>query len=356
MVTESSPTDPLAAPSEPTVSAHPAATATGKELVFSGIQPSGGFHIGNYLGAVRDWVALQSKHRCLYCIVDLHALTQPYDPSGLSPRTLELATELLACGIDPNQATLFVQSHVPAHSELAWILATVTPYGELSRMTQFKEKSERADYVNCGLFTYPVLMAADILLYKATHVPVGEDQLQHLELTREIVRRFNHRFGPLFVEPQPIHKTPLRVLGLDGKQKMSKSLGNYIAIGDDEETIRKKISGAFTDETRLRKKDPGHPESCYVCGLQGFFSADAKVAELHEGCRSARIGCVESKRALADAMLNALRPLQERKREILAKPGYVEQILGDGAARAKQLAQVTMTEVRERLGLPKTTG
>lgn len=153
-----------------------------------------------------------------------------------------------------------------------------------------------ADYVNCGLFTYPVLMAADILLYKATHVPVGEDQIQHLELTREVVRRFNNRFGPTFAEPMPLHKDPLRILGLDGKQKMSKSLGNYIAIGDNPDDIRKKISGAFTDETRLRKKDPGHPESCYVCGLQGYFSAADKVAELHDGCRSARIGCVESKR------------------------------------------------------------
>lgn len=325
--------------------------------VLSGIQPSGGFHIGNYLGAVRDWVALQDRHRCYYCIVDLHALTQTYDPAAMAGRVLEMAAELLACGIDPERSTLFVQSHVPEHAELAWVLATVTPMGELSRMTQFKEKSERADYVNCGLFTYPVLMAADILLYKASHVPVGEDQIQHLELTREIVRRFNNRFGETFVEPQPIHKAPLRILGLDGKQKMSKSLGNYVAIGDDAETIRKKIGNAFTDETRLRKKDPGHPESCYVCGLQQYFSPPERVAELHDGCRTARIGCVESKRALADAIIETLRPIQERKQALLSQPGRVEEILRAGAVSARAVAQKTMAEVYDRLGLlPSSRG
>lgn len=346
-------TTPGTTPETPTTpqAPSPSAAPSGPATVLSGIQPSGGFHIGNYLGAVRDWVRLQDQYRCLYCIVDLHALTQSYDPAGLPARVREMAIELLACGIDPERATLFVQSHVPEHSELAWILATVTPYGELSRMTQFKEKSERADYVNCGLFTYPVLMAADILLYKATHVPVGEDQIQHLELTREVVRRFNNRFGPTFAEPMPLHKEPLRILGLDGKQKMSKSLGNYIAIGDDPDSIRKKISGAFTDETRLRKKDPGHPESCYVCGLQGYFSAEDKVAELHDGCRTARIGCVESKRALADAMIERLRPIQERKREIQANPRFIDDVLAEGAKRARAIAQKTMAEVRERLGL-----
>jgi tryptophanyl-tRNA synthetase len=315
------------------------------------MQPSGGFHIGNYLGAVRDWVTLQDRHRCFYCVVDLHALTQTYDPAGLKARVLDMAVELLACGIDPNRSTLFVQSQVAEHSELAWILSCVAPYGELSRMTQFKEKGERADYINTGLFTYPVLMAADILLYKATRVPVGDDQIQHLELTREIVRRFNNRWGDLFKEPLPLHREPLRILGLDGKQKMSKSLNNYVAIGDEPEVIRKKIGNAFTDETRLRKKDPGHPESCYVCGLQGFFSPSDKVAELHEGCRSARIGCVDSKRALAEAMIATLAPIKERKRELLEKPGQVEEILHAGAEQARKVARETMGEVRERLGL-----
>ncbi|MFO0572513.1 MAG: tryptophan--tRNA ligase [Polyangia bacterium] len=324
-----------------------------REVVFSGMQPSGSFHIGNYLGAVRDWVTLQDHHTCFYCIVDLHALTQPYEPQAMRARILDMAVELLACGIDPERATLFVQSQVPEHSELAWLLSCVTPFGELSRMTQFKEKGERADYVNCGLFTYPVLMAADILLYRASRVPVGEDQIQHLELTREIVRRFNHRFGEpaLFKEPLPLHREPLRILGLDGKQKMSKSLNNYVGIGEPPDEIRKKIKNAFTDELRLRKADPGHPEQCYVCGLQKFFSPPEKVAELHEGCRTARIGCVDSKKALADAMIATLAPIQERKRALLEKPGYVEEILLHGAKRARAVAQETMAAVRERLGL-----
>lgn len=326
---------------------------TRRETVFSGMQPSGGFHIGNYLGAVRDWVSLQNQHRCFYCIVDLHALTQPYDPAAMNEKVMDMAVELLACGIDPQQATLFVQSHVPEHTELAWILSTVAPFGELSRMTQFKEKGERAEYINCGLFTYPVLMAADILLYGATRVPVGEDQIQHLELTREIVRRFNARFGEpaLFTEPLPLHRAPLRIMGLDGKTKMSKSLGNYIAISDDPEVIRKKISGAFTDEQRLRKKDPGHPESCYVCGLEPFFMGTEEYSQLHEGCRSARIGCVDSKRALAEAIIRSLEPIQRRKRELLAQKGLVQDVLAQGAAAAKNVAQATMTAVRERLGI-----
>lgn len=344
--------------SEPTSSVpqSPPATATvtakaGREVVFSGMQPSGGFHIGNYLGAVRDWVTLQDQHRCFYCVVDLHAITQSYEPAAMKARVLDMAVELLACGIDPDRATLFVQSEVAEHSELAWILSCVTPYGELSRMTQFKEKGERAEFVNTGLFTYPVLMAADILLYKATRVPVGEDQVQHLELTREIVRRFNNRWGELFKEPLPLHREPLRIMGLDGKQKMSKSLGNYVAISDEPEVIRKKISNAFTDETRLRKKDPGHPESCYVCGLQHFFSSEQRVAELHDGCRTARIGCVDSKRALADAMIETLAPIVERKRQLLAQPGRVEEILHAGAEQARRVARATLAEVRDRLGL-----
>lgn len=336
--------------SQPQAPAHTSANPR-RETVFSGIQPSGGFHIGNYLGAVRDWVALQDQHRCFYCIVDLHALTQPYEPAGMRSRVVDMATELVACGIDPERSTIFVQSHVPEHSELAWVLATVTPMGELQRMTQFKEKSERAEYVNCGIFTYPVLMAADILLYKATRVPVGEDQIQHLELTREIVRRFNNRFGNTFTEPLPIHKSPLRILGLDGKQKMSKSLNNYVAVGDEPDAIRKKIKGAFTDETRLQKKDPGHPEQCYVCGLQQYFSPPERVADLHDGCRTARIGCVDSKKALAEGIIEMLRPIQERKRELQSNPGRIEEILHAGADQARKIARETMREVNDRLGL-----
>jgi tryptophanyl-tRNA synthetase len=321
------------------------------ETVFSGIQPTGGFHIGNWLGAVKNWVALADRYRCFFCVVDLHALTQDYEPKQLAVRVVEMTAELLACGIDPSRSTLFVQSHVPAHTELAWILNCVTPYGELERMTQFKDKSGRADVVFAGLLNYPVLMAADILLYHATKVPVGVDQTQHLELAREIARRFNTRFGDTFQEPLPLHTQALKILGLDGKQKMSKSLGNTVAIADPPEVIRKKISGAFTDEKRLRRADPGHPDECYVCGLQGYFATAEETAKLHDGCRSATAGCVDSKRALAENMIRALGPLRESAAEWKAHPERIHQVLGDGAQVARRVAEETMKTVRDRLGL-----
>jgi tryptophanyl-tRNA synthetase len=322
------------------------------ETVFSGIQPSGGFHIGNYFGAVQNWVALQDQYRCLYCVVDLHALTQTYDPREMQTRVETLAAELLASGIDPNRSVLFVQSHVPEHSELAWLLSTVTPYGELSRMTQFKEKSEKEpENINAGLMSYPILMAADILLYRATRVPVGADQVQHLELAREICRRFNGRFGETFPEPQPLHTKALKILGLDGKQKMSKSLGNSVAISDEPDVIRAKIKNAFTDPTRLKKSDPGHPESCYVCGLQGYFAPPDEVAKYHDNCRNAAWGCVDSKRALAENMVKVLAPIREKAAEWRAHPERLRQVLGDGAQTARVLAHDTMEKVRAALGL-----
>jgi tryptophanyl-tRNA synthetase len=322
------------------------------ETVFSGIQPSGGFHIGNYFGAVENWVALQDKYRCLYCIVDLHSLTQSYEPSEMPSRVQTLAAELLASGIDPNRSVLFLQSHVPEHSELAWMLSTVTPYGELSRMTQFKEKSEREPAnINAGLMSYPILMAADILLYRATRVPVGVDQVQHLELAREICRRFNGRFGEVFPEPQPLHTRALKILGLDGKQKMSKSLGNSVQIADEPDVIRAKIKNAFTDPTRLKKADPGHPETCYVCSLQGYFAPPDEVATYHDNCRNAAWGCVDSKRALAENMVKKLAPIRERAAEWKAHPERIKQVLGDGAQTARVLAHDTMEKVRAALGL-----
>jgi tryptophanyl-tRNA synthetase len=322
------------------------------ETVFSGIQPSGGYHIGNYFGAVQNWVALQDQYRCLYCVVDLHALTQSYEVREMSDRVATLTAELLASGIDPNRSVLFVQSHVPEHAELAWILSTVTPYGELSRMTQFKEKAEREpDNINAGLFNYPVLMVADILLYRATRVPVGLDQVQHLELAREICRRFNGRFGDTFAEPQPLHTQALKILGLDGKQKMSKSLGNTVQISDEPEVIRNKIKNAFTDPTRLKKSDPGHPESCYVCSLQGYFASPEEAAQYHEQCRTAAWGCVDSKRALAENMIKVLAPIREKAAEWKAHPERIRQVLGDGAQTARVLANDTMDKVREALGL-----
>ena len=233
------------------------------ETVFSGIQPSGELHLGNYLGAVRNWVELQDRYRCFYCVVDYHAITQPYDAATMPARVRAMAVQLLACGIDPEKSTLFVQSAVPEHTELAWALSAVAPFGELGRMTQFKDKSEhQPDNINAGLFMYPVLQAADVLLYGATRVPVGEDQRQHLELAREIVRRFNARFGETFAEPQPLFSTTPKILGLDGQAKMSKSLGNTIALAESEAAIWDKLRTAATDPARVKRTDPGTPEKC----------------------------------------------------------------------------------------------
>jgi tryptophanyl-tRNA synthetase len=318
--------------------------------VFSGIQPSGELHIGNYLGAVRNWVRLQNEHDCLFCIVDLHAITQPYDPGGLTARTREMAVSLLAAGLDPARCVVFVQSHVPEHNELAWLLNTVTPLGELERQTQFKDKSQRQESIPAGLLNYPVLQAADILLYRAEFVPVGEDQLQHLELSREIVRRWNSRFGEFFAEPQPLLTATRRVLGLDGQAKMSKSLGNTIGLFDDPDTIWEKLRPAATDPARVTRKDPGNPDVCNIFTIhQGFSPPDVQVEVAHK-CRTAGWGCIDCKRVLADHMIAALTPMRERAQALRADPKTVERILRDGAERARAIARDTIGEVKRRMG------
>src|SRR5580692_1183885 len=322
------------------------------ETVFSGMQPTGEMHLGNYLGAVRSWVDLQDTHRCFYCIVDYHAITQPYEPAELARRTREMAIDVIACGVDPERATLFVQSAVPEHTELAWILASVTPFGELGRMTQFKDKAEhQPDNVNAGIFTYPVLQAADILLYGATRVPVGEDQRQHLELAREIVRRFNARFGETFVEPQPLFSTTPKILGLDGQAKMSKSLGNTIALADPEKVVWDKLRAAATDPARVKRTDPGTPEKCNIFTLHKFFSDEAQQAAVHAGCTSAGIGCIDCKKMLFEGVKTELAQIRARGDALRADPARVDAILARGAAEARKVAAETMKRVRERLGL-----
>src|SRR4051812_43748343 len=322
------------------------------ETVFSGIQPSGELHLGNYLGAVRNYVALQGQYRCFYCIVDYHAITQPYEPAQMAPRTRAMAIDILACGVDPERATLFVQSAVPEHTELAWVLASVTPFGELGRMTQFKDKSEhQPDNINAGLFTYPVLQAADILLYGATRVPVGEDQRQHLELAREIVRRFNARFGDTFAEPQPLFSTTPKILGLDGQAKMSKSLGNTIALSEPEPAIWDKLRTAATDPARVKRTDPGTPEKCNVYTLHRFFSDEARQEWVRQGCTTAGIGCIDCKKALFEGLKAELAQIRERADALRADPARVDAILARGAADARKVAAETMKRVRERLGL-----
>src|SRR5712671_6216387 len=319
--------------------------------VFSGIQPSGELHIGNYLGAVQNWVKLQSQHDCLFSVVDLHAITQAYAVATLPHRTLEMAVGLLAAGLDPARCTLFVQSHVPEHTELNWLLNTVTPLGELERQTQFKDKAQRQESVPAGLLAYPVLQAADVLLYHATLVPVGEDQLQHLEMMREIARRWNSRFGAgYFPEPQAQLSTAKRVLGLDGHAKMSKSLGNTIGLLESPEAIWEKLRPAATDPARKTRKDPGNPDICNIFTIhQGFSPADTLKLVAHN-CRTAGWGCLDCKRVLADNMIAALAPIRERAQALQAEPRTVRDLLRAGAAKARAIARRTMSQVRRRMG------
>jgi tryptophanyl-tRNA synthetase len=322
--------------------------------IFSGIQPSGELHIGNWLGAVQNWVNLQKSYDTLFCVVDLHAVSGKYEHESLAQRTREMAIGLLAAGIDPDSAILFVQSHVPEHSELQWLLNTVTPLGELERMTQFKDKAQRFESVPAGLLNYPVLMAADILLYRANLVPVGDDQIQHLELAREIARRWNAEFGrgeDFFPEPQPILTEAKRITGLDGQAKMSKSLGNTIGLLDSPETIWQKLRPAKTDPARVTRHDPGNPEVCNIYHLHKYFSPPETVALVAENCSGAKWGCLDCKRVLADNMIAALAPIRERALELQQKPDQVDQILADGASAARRIAMETLREVRDRMGL-----
>jgi tryptophanyl-tRNA synthetase len=335
----------------------PAQEPASRETIFSGIQPSGELHIGNYLGAIRNWVALQSSYRCFFCIVDYHSITQPFDPNSMGQRVREMACDLIACGIDPTKSPLFVQSAVREHTELAWALASVTGFGELSRMTQFKDKAEKnPDNVNAGLFTYPVLMAADILIYNATKVPVGEDQRQHLELTREIVRRWNARFGETFREPEALYSSTPKILGLDGQAKMSKSLGNTISLREDDESIWSKLRTAATDPARVRRTDAGDPDKCNVFTLHKFFSPEARQAEVRKGCTSAGIGCIECKKWLLEGMKADFERIRTRRTELLAKPEAIDEILADGACRARKVAAQTVALVRDRLGIDRPAG
>jgi tryptophanyl-tRNA synthetase len=322
------------------------------EIVFSGIQPSGELHLGNYLGAVRNWVALQDQYRCFYCVVDYHAIAQLYEPAEMPARTRNMAIDIMACGVDPERATLFIQSDVPEHTELTWVLSSVAPQGELERMTQFKDKiAHNPHNINLGIFAYPVLEAADILLYGATRVPVGEDQRQHLELSREIVRRFNARFGETFAEPVPLFSTTPKILGLDGQAKMSKSVGNTIALAESEPDIWNKLRGAATDPARVKRSDPGTPEKCNIFTLHKFFSDAERQAAAHAGCTSASIGCIDCKKMLFEGVKNDLGQIRARADALRADPARVDAILARGAAEARKVAAATMARVRERLGL-----
>jgi tryptophanyl-tRNA synthetase len=322
--------------------------------VLSGMQPTGELHLGNYLGALKQWAQMSRDPDLdtFFCVVDAHAITVDYKPKELKQRVIDAVATYVAGGLDPERSTLFLQSDVPQHTELAWYLTCVTPMGDLHRMTQFKDKSEQhKQNVNAGLFTYPVLMAADILVYRARLVPVGDDQVQHLELAREICRKFNSRFGKTFPEPQPrLSRTP-RILGLDGKAKMSKSLGNTISLLDPPDAIRKKLKGAFTDPQKLKQGDPGRPEICNIFTMHTSLSDPAKVAEIDANCRSGALGCGDCKIMLGDVMVPELEPVRERTLELRAEPKRVLEILRDGGAKARTVAESTMKDVRAAMGL-----
>jgi len=322
--------------------------------IFSGIQPSGELHIGNYLGAVKNWVQLQERYESIFCIVDYHAITAAYEPETLRRRRREMAVSLLAAGIDPAKATLFIQSQVPEHTELAWIFNTVTPLGELERQTQFKDKSQRQESIAVGLLTYPVLQAADILLYRADLVPVGEDQVQHLELSRVIARRWNGLYGggtDYFPEPQPALTPSRRIMGLDGQAKMSKSLGNTIGLLETPEEIWAKLRPAVTDPARQKRTDPGTPEICNIYHLHRAFSPPILVETVAVNCRTAGWGCIDCKKALAGSMEQELVPIRRRAEEIRNRPQIVDEALAQGVERCRGMARQTMGDVKERMGL-----
>jgi tryptophanyl-tRNA synthetase len=326
-------------------------TPTRRRRVFSGMQPTGEAHLGNYLGALRRWVELQERFDCLWCIVDDHAITAGGDPKDLPKKVLDLAVSFLAVGLDPGKAILFVQSDVPEHTELAWLFNAVTPVGDLERMTQYKEKARRFDSVPAGVLNYPVLQAADILLYRADAVPVGEDQRQHLELTRDIARKWNAAYGDFFPEPEAIIGEEGRVIGLDGNAKMSKSLENTVDILAEPDEVWARVRTAVTDPQRVRKSDPGRPELCNVYSLHRHFLAPDVAEDVAHQCRGALRGCVECKHILADSISTTFAPMRERGRELRAQPERIREILDDGAARARVLARETMVEVRQRMGL-----
>ncbi len=323
-----------------------------EKRVFSGIQPSGRLHIGNYVGAMRNMIALQKEYFCIYGIVDYHAMTVHFDTKYMEQSILDCAIDYLAAGIDPERSVLMVQSTVSEHTELAWILNTITPISWLLRVPTFKEKRQQnPDYVNMGLLDYPVLMAADILLYKAEVVPVGDDQLPHLELTREIVRRFNAIFGQLFPEPKAQLGEVRRILGLDGVNKMSKSLDNCIYLDDTKEEMWKKLSTAVTDVRRKRRTDPGDPDECNIFTMHKAFSKKEDIDYCARECRAAGIGCLDCKKILLDNMYTQLETIQEKQSQLRGNREYVLETLRNGRKKAKEIAVRTMDEIYAKLGI-----
>ncbi|HOJ01624.1 MAG TPA: tryptophan--tRNA ligase [Anaerolineaceae bacterium] len=325
-----------------------------KGRVFSGARPTGRQHLGNYLGAVRNYVELQDDFSCIYCVVDIHALTTMETTRELKDNTMEMALDWLAAGVRPAETMMFIQSHVPEVMELHTMLSMVTPLGKLTDLPTFKEKvREQPNNVNYGLVGYPVLMAADILLYKANFVPVGVDQAPHIEFTREVARSFNFRYGKnVLVEPQMKVTEVPKVLGIDGQQKMGKSLNNHIEIAATPEETQARVMQMVTDPARMKRSDPGNPDVCNVFSMHKIFSSKEEIDMVNVECRRAGIGCVDCKKLYARNLNAHLAPFRERRAELSNKPQDVWDILADGAKRARSIAQETMREVRDAVGLP----
>jgi tryptophanyl-tRNA synthetase len=326
-----------------------ASLPTSRERVFSGIQPSGASHLGNYLGAQVNYVALQDEYDAIYAIVDLHAMTTVHDGERLRQLTRDMALDLMAVGLDPDRCALIRQSDFPEHSELMWIFDTVVPVSWLERNPTYKEKRQEGIDNSNGLLTYPVLQAADIVIYKATRVPVGKDQAAHLELSREIVRAFNRRYGPIFPEPEAVFTDAPVVLGTDGQRKMSKSAGNTIPIFAEPDEIRRIVMSMVTDPLRIKRTDPGRPEVCNVCQLHRFFGGD--YLQIQDGERTARTGCVETKQLLAERIIEFFRPMREKRLALAADPDHVESVLAAGAEKVRPILAATMDEVRRAVGI-----
>ena len=325
-----------------------------RKRVLSGMRPTGKLHLGNYVGALQNWVGMQDEYECYFCVVDWHALTTDYaDTSMVKENSLEVVFDWLAAGLDPEQSVIFMQSHVPAHAELHLLLSMITPLGWLERVPTYKEQRDNIkdkDLGTYGFLGYPLLMAADILVYKGDAVPVGEDQVAHVEITREIARRFNGFYREVFPEPQAL-LTPARKLpGTDGR-KMSKSYGNTIQLADPEPVVRQKLKTMVTDPARVRRIDKGNPDVCPVGDLHKIFSSRETMAKVNEGCRSAGIGCIECKGWAADGLVELLNPMQERRRKFEENPRLAWDILEAGSERARKTSGETMKDVRAAMGM-----
>jgi tryptophanyl-tRNA synthetase len=334
---------------------HP--TQKSRPRALSGMRPTGKLHLGNYVGALQSWVKLQKTHDCFFFVADWHALTTDYDnTSRVADYSLEVVLDFLAAGLDPEKCAIFVQSHVREHAELHLLFSMITPLGWLERVPTYKEQRENIkdkDLGTYGFLGYPVLQSADILIYKADFVPVGEDQVAHVELTREIARRFNGFYGTpkeVFPEPQALLTPAAKLPGTDGR-KMSKSYGNTILLTDPEPVVRQKLKTMVTDPARVRRTDPGNPDVCPVGDLHKIFSDQVTMAKVNEGCRSAGIGCIECKGWAADALVNLLNPMQERRRKFEENPRLAWDILEAGTERARKSAGQTMDDVRAAMGM-----